>query len=43
MRIPKEALFNILNLQTITNEGQVVSMFIPRGDATYVIEVVGSP
>jgi hypothetical protein len=42
MRIPKEVLFSILNLQTITSEGQVVSMFNPRGDSTYVIEVVGA-
>jgi hypothetical protein len=43
MRIPKDALFNILTLQTISNEGNVVAMFNPRGEPTYVIEVVGSP
>jgi len=43
MRITKESLFNILNIQTISNEGTLINMFAPRGDADYVIEVIGTP
>jgi hypothetical protein len=43
MRVPKDALFNMLNLQTISTDGTVVGMFNPKGDGTYVIEVVGTP
>jgi len=42
MRISKEALFNVLNLQTFTPEGALMNMFTQKGDATYVIEVVGT-
>jgi len=42
MRITKEALFNILNIQTISNEEMLINMFAPRGEVDYVIEVVGA-
>jgi hypothetical protein len=41
MRISKESLFNILNLQTIANDESMINLFSQRGDAEYVIEVVG--
>ena len=41
MRITKETLFNILNLQTISTDGNMIHLFSQRGDADYVIEVVG--
>lgn len=42
MRINRETLFNILNLQTLNSEGMMINLFAQRGDADYVIEVVGS-
>lgn len=41
MHIGKETLFAILNLQSISTDGQMVNLFGQRGDADYVIEVVG--
>jgi len=41
MRISKESLFNIMNLQTIAAEGHMVNMFSPRGASDYIIEVIG--
>ena len=41
MRITKETLFNILNLQTISSDGNMINLFSQRGDADYLIEVVG--
>jgi len=41
MRISRESLFNILNIQTIAPEGNLTNMFNQRGDPEYVIEVVG--
>ena len=41
MRISKESLFNLLNLQTIGPDGTMINLFNQRGDAEYVIEVVG--
>jgi hypothetical protein len=43
MRISKETLFNILNMQSISKDETLMNMFAPRGDADYVIEVVGTP
>jgi hypothetical protein len=41
MRITKETLFAILNLQTMSVDGTMMNLFSQRGDADYVIEVVG--
>lgn len=41
MRISKESLFNIMNLQTIASEGHMVNMFSPRGESDHIIEVIG--
>lgn len=41
MRVTRETLFNILNLQTISLDGNMMHMFSQRGDADYIIEVVG--
>ena len=41
MRITKESLFTVLNLQTLSTDGNMMNMFSQRGDADYVIEVVG--
>jgi hypothetical protein len=42
MRISKESLFNILNLQTIATDESMINLFSQRGDADYLIEVVGT-
>ena len=43
MRISRESMFNILNLQTLAPDGNLVSLFCQRGEPEYVIEVIGQP
>jgi len=41
MRITRDSLFQILNLQTLTIDGNLVNLFTQRGEPDYVIEVIG--
>jgi hypothetical protein len=41
MRISKETLFAIQNMQMMDTDGTVMKLFNPRGDPEYRIEVLG--
>jgi len=41
MRITRDNLFQILNLQTLTIDGNLVTLLTQRGEPDYVIEVIG--
>jgi len=41
MRITRETLFAIINIQTISVDGTMINLFNQKGEAEYFIEVVG--